>query len=166
MRQKQNGINCNLHISTHAPLARCDPEQAAVVRMIYISTPAPLARCDGRYMHRLIRQQISTHAPLARCDARATWWTRRWKIFQLTHLLRGATRIAREIETSARISTHAPLARCDRYPRSDRCGDSHFNSRTSCEVRHRRVRRRQRDHRRISTHAPLARCDWRPGRDG
>ena len=57
--------------------------------------------------------------------------------FQLTHLLRGATGSGNAEIHVGDISTHAPLARCDlpvriRYP----VIPSHFNSRTSCEVRH------------------------------
>ena len=102
-------------------------------------------------------QIISTHAPLARCDPLMWWATKRkidfnsrtscevrqacsWTtiytpIFQLTHLLRGATKFMHWQTSLKQISTHAPLARCDKpvYLRSDIFFN--FNSRTSCEVR-------------------------------
>ena len=56
-------------------------------------------------------------------------------IFQLTHLLRGATGIARCSISASLISTHAPLARCDAVPDYRRRQSGDFNSRTSCEVR-------------------------------
>ena len=81
----------------------------------------------------------------------------RGSIFQLTHLLRGATCSRKTSTSSIMISTHAPLARCDLTIYVDgfallisthaplaRCDgmsidlitlDEHFNSRTSCEVR-------------------------------
>ena len=74
-------------------------------------------------------------------------------IFQLTHLLRGATGIARCSISASLISTHAPLARCDAVPDYRRRQSGDFNSRTSCEVRPDAL---------ISTHAPLARCDTFP----
>ena len=144
-------------ISTHAPLARCDPNINSTMPRGMISTHAPLARCDTgwtKFPPELIdfnsrtscevrrtgrpddagRLDISTHAPLARCDPRPRE-SRSWKPFQLTHLLRGATRaLSRPCVSS-----------------------TYFNSRTSCEVRL--------DHEygilnlAISTHAPLARCD-------
>ena len=99
---------------------------------------------------------ISTHAPLARCD--------------------------KDLKTmyfNEDISTHAPLARCDPLTAIDEWQGINFNSRTSCEVRHKQifldfgrgnfnsrtsceVRRYNVDIFfifRISTHAPLARCD-------
>ena len=80
-------------------------------------------------------QGISTHAPLARCDIPRSMVEARWKVFQLTHLLRGATLTP---PTLCLIS-------CD------------FNSRTSCEVR--LVAPIALVFIPISTHAPLARCD-------
>ena len=77
-------------------------------------------------------------------------------LFQLTHLLRGATirRIAKiknadfNSRTSCEvrrflppcfsqpcISTHAPLARCDIRVEAVQAGQGYFTSRTSCEVR-------------------------------
>ena len=40
------GSDPGLPISTHAPLARCDPEIAEYIARCNISTHAPLARCD------------------------------------------------------------------------------------------------------------------------
>ena len=56
-------------------------------------------------------------------------------LFQLTHLLRGATKQAAFMARPEYISTHAPLARCDQV------GDKVLTGKS------------------ISTHAPLARCD-------
>ena len=79
-----------------------------------ISTHAPLARCDIDAPETAGRQQlISTHAPLARCD-----------------------RAGRRRGRLDVISTHAPLARCDNSRRKTNSRYNHFNSRTSCEVRH------------------------------
>ena len=125
------------HISTHAPLARCDlygnflaicivnfnsrtscevrPRCDDDVRALQISTHAPLARCDVHVGHLVDHcANISTHAPLARCD-RLTPILPHLPVFQLTHLLRGATGTVR-------------------FPP----GRGYFNSRTSCEVRLRR----------------------------
>ena len=121
----------------------------------WISTHAPLARCDASEFRRRTRTKISTHAPLARCDLREIL-TRIKIIFQLTHLLRGATG-PNDYEQEYNISTHAPLARCDTV----RCiwaDNANFNSRTSCEVRH-FSQRSKISPISISTHAPLARCD-------
>ena len=78
---------------------------------------------------------VSIHAPLARCDCS---WSRTIplnKLFQFTHLLRGATSMSDNIATYSYVSIHAPLARCDfsLLTMVQRC--SGFNSRTSCEVR-------------------------------
>ena len=65
------------------------------------------------YAFGLCALTISTHAPLARCDTFVPdFWSPRIA-FQLTHLLRGATRVG------------IPSANTDK----------NFNSRTSCEVR-------------------------------
>ena len=189
-------------ISTHAPLARCDPAPSIGRRRMLISTHAPLARCDKTEMVDGQKQKISTHAPLARCDkdwVKLPWFSydfnsrtscevrrgrhcgstagsdfnsrtscevRRpvlralWSLpsFQLTHLLRGATRHdAQRPSAPVGISTHAPLARCDQAVEIQTEGEADFNSRTSCEVRRNCAITTIRNF--ISTHAPLARCD-------
>ena len=79
--------------------------------------------------------KISTHAPLTRCDE--------------IYLCSGRP---------LHISTHAPLTRCDACKNPAAGNAGHFNSRTSCEVRH--LRDITGDWpAQISTHAPLARCD-------
>ena len=99
---------------------------------------------------------ISTHAPLARCDV-IRFCPTLCILFQLTHLLRGATNLRGGFLSLAVISTHAPLARCDNsmgrsigmkeisthapLARCDTGADSGMSSTM------------------ISTHAPLARCD-------
>ena len=144
-------------ISTHAPLARCDYSTTVIPviisnfnsrtscevrlhpqhksRNVRISTHAPLARCD-RMSRNICRRKIpiSTHAPLARCDAAVTSVPSAG-LFQLTHLLRGATNAIRNTPTACWISTHAPLARCDRKRLRRSHLTRYFNSRTSCEVR-------------------------------
>ena len=124
-----------LAISTHAPLARCDPQLESSSTSARISTHAPLARCDMTPSKFAEFRKISTHAPLARCDLMfcTHFFT---KLFQLTHLLRGAT-IAGMLLNAIK---------------------SDFNSRTSCEVRLSRGCFLMRLHR-LSPHAPLARCD-------
>ena len=101
--------------------------------------------------------QISIHAPLARCDRGAFIFLPFLKIFQSTHLLRGATGsevyvqwfndisihapLARcdggpvEFAWGKNISIHAPLARCDKQSRQTTTAPGNFNPRTSCEVR-------------------------------
>ena len=79
-------------ISTHAPLARCDPPKQFGQTGDRISTHAPLARCDvqsGTLYCRLVF--ISTHAPLARCDWTIHLFLHVTGKFLLTHLSRGAT---------------------------------------------------------------------------
>ena len=106
-----------------------------------------------------MRRKISTHAPLARCDQidRGKWLNGE---FQLTHLLRGATKFSYVFGAT-----------------------NNFNSRTSCEVRHlpqccilddwqfqlthllrgaTNIGWISEKYLEISTHAPLARCDNRP----
>ena len=123
-------------ISTHAPLARCDgqcrhcPYVAFQFQLTHllrgatagtprggnrttISTHAPLARCDDKRLTREKCAKISTHAPLARCDVGLQGLIYTPILFQLTHLLRGATCFGSDAQQAADISTHAPLARCD-----------------------------------------------------
>ena len=146
-------------ISTHAPLARCDHTGGQINVSPPISTHAPLARCDcaadrgnrnGTDFNsrtscevrrlpgptRSTPSFISTHAPLARCDLPHMVYNIVTRLFQLTHLLRGATNLRVLPGDLTLISTHAPLARCDPVPGS---------SLPSVQ---------------ISTHAPLARCDF------
>ena len=78
-------------ISTHAPLARCDADQKVADEVEAISTHAPLARCDDGTLNPNSLEEISTHAPLARCDAFIFDAFIPARLFQLTHLLRGAT---------------------------------------------------------------------------
>ena len=146
-------------ISTHAPLARCDDRMDKIPRRIGRFQLTHLLRGATRAgAARLPPDHISTHAPLARCDTVLCEQIEH-DGFQLTHLLRGATRALLEAGFTCQISTHAPLARCDAcaatasrkvvsisthapLARCDaycfyRCKlRFHFNSRTSCEVRH------------------------------
>ena len=123
-------------ISTHAPLARCNPlyqnRLALNVKFLLthllrgatlaltkydisleISTHAPLARCNSVTFADSSPSIISTHAPLARCNYFCHKHLLSAKIFLLTHLLRGATYILHDGKYIEDISTHAPLARCN-----------------------------------------------------
>ena len=156
-RVSQNPVRHAGHISTHAPLARCDRAGDPADVPTAISTHAPLARCDLMVPATPLIRAISTHAPLARCDNVPVAQIK-YPEFQLTHLLRGATKallgaiLRKPISTHAPlarcddiplfvfykhpfISTHAPLARCDTVYWSTLCPSTNFNSRTSCEVR-------------------------------
>ena len=87
-----------------------------------------LLRCDGRI-------HISIHAPLAGCDRPygVTPW--KYRRFQSTHPLRGATSWSSKKSMPRTISIHAPLAGCD------------------CAIQNARLTVL------ISIHAPLAGCD-------
>ena len=101
-----------------------------------ISTHAPLARCDSVFTA-LLQHPVNFNSRTS-CEVRPGRddpHRERAQGFQLTHLLRGATRT----------------------PANDGRARGDFNSRTSCEVRPGADLRRQ--GRPISTHAPLARCD-------
>ena len=121
-------------ISTHAPLARCDMLRLFQFLPSFISTHAPLARCDCisstslilslnfnsrtscEVRHGCLLDAICeilfqlTH--LLRGATRCSGPHCRYNRFQLTHLLRGATK-THLCTAICRISTHAPLARCD-----------------------------------------------------
>ena len=100
--------------------------------------------------------------------------------FQSTHPLRGATKPVQVDVTAGSISIHAPLAGCDKGLLKQIPSALHFNPRTPCGVRPRRLSERwqagkfQSTHPlrgatdyvlancyvvRISIHAPLAGCD-------
>ena len=83
-------------ISIHAPLARCD-------------------RCDQQVLYRHI-----DFNPRTSCEVRhpSGYRHRYTKIFQSTHLLRGATQRQCERCRRQKISIHAPLARCDLFLQS------------------------------------------------
>ena len=82
----------------------------------------------------------------------------RWRLFQSTHPLRGATIRNCLSERLCFISIHAPLAGCDEVLRPFVPREKDFNPRTPCGVRllqqyflpQKRI---------ISIHAPLAGCD-------
>ena len=147
-----------MEISTHAPLARCDV--VGVIALFPVAYFNSRTSCEVRHIVFIGANCafISTHAPLARCDPTACARPSTSSLFQLTHLLRGATYRENPMDTR----------------------DLNFNSRTSCEVRLYRhwiqpyIRKFQLTHllrgatgistvqtsrAEISTHAPLARCD-------
>ena len=78
--------------------------------------------------------------------------------FLLTRLMRGATRMAFQIQKMYEISTHAPHARRDNVGALIPFYFDDFYSRASCEARPSKIRP-QRPLPRISTHAPHARRD-------
>ena len=101
-------------ISTHAPLARCDPFGA--VRIFAIPDFNSRTSCEVRHAPGdvgLLAVRISTHAPLARCDTRRYQQLLPFLYFnsRTSCEVRHGKRIANELK--AGISTHAPLARCD-----------------------------------------------------
>ena len=124
-------------ISTHAPLARCDiPKRVKFGRTRKISTHAPLARCDltaltcglflGFQLTHLLRGATS-----GTCNPPGAFQ------FQLTHLLRGATTLCHITSIMHKFQlTH--LLRGATFCRTEKINaNDNFNSRTSCEVRHR-----------------------------
>ena len=170
----------NSPISTHAPLARCDPVLLWQLSLEFISTHAPLARCD----HTCRRAQ-TPHGDFnsrTSCEVRQPRTVERERdlLFQLTHLLRGATSACHMCYDSTRFQLTHLLRGATHACVGAGTASGHFNSRTSCEVRPIRARARnsginfnsrtscevrhgwQYDHPLsdvISTHAPLARCD-------
>ena len=112
--QISNTYTQGAEISTHAPLARCDPGQCGTggrgngFQLTHLLRGATMASKLGDWIF-----PISTHAPLARCDtnqqhinagrgnfnSRTSCEVRHLRsgipfariLFQLTHLLRGAT---------------------------------------------------------------------------
>ena len=103
--------------------------------MSLISIHAPLAGCDDPAAFLNLRHHISIHAPLAGCDL-----------------------IKCSSVNPRCISIHAPLAGCDLAPVRYAHGQSYFNPRTPCGVRHGHYHR-ERAGCGISIHAPLAGCD-------
>ena len=99
--------------STHLLRGATQPHESCG-QAVSISIHAPLARCDlsSPSVHQIFLY-ISIHAPLARCDVQSYKFLVFAKLFQSTHLLRGAT-----------FSRNTDF----RMP-------GYFNPRTSCEVR-------------------------------
>ena len=58
------------------------------------------------------------------------------KSFQSTHSLRSATEHPRDLPVPGSVSIHALLAECDRTWAKAPCGQTCFNPRTPCGVRH------------------------------
>ena len=149
-----------MRISIHAPLTRCDMGDGEDRRKAGYFNPR--TSYEVRHFEKLLAdwaRDISIHAPLTRCDyasfassallsyfnPRTSYevrqngraFTTRWRIFQSTHLLRGATDKDAEWRSNMVISIHAPLTRCD---------EELAYLKTELE---------------ISIHAPLTRCDLR-----
>ena len=145
-------------ISTHAPLARCDSRLAGDHRQNGYFNSRTSCEVRQRRHHqgaepadfnsrtscevRLVADDLSDGGLVdfnsrTSCEVRPPAVTRvpSAGLFQLTHLLRGATTNSFGNSEYLFISTHAPLARCD-----------HFRNAVFSDLL-------------ISTHAPLARCD-------
>ena len=104
-------------ISIHAPLAGCDPLPCTVsmdIANFNPRTPCGVRPCCTLALHLLMA--ISIHAPLAGCD------------------------LGRKADVVVvLISIHAPLAGCDRRGYPPQRPARHFNPRTPCGVRRRRM---------------------------
>ena len=99
-----------------------------------VSIHAPRARGDPPDKVAPQKWRVSIHAPRARGD-RPRPGRRDMRKFQFTPLVRGAT-----------------------HPASDTGSSSRFNSRPSCEGRHKHLEPHSRRY--VSIHAPRARGDW------
>ena len=145
-------------ISTHAPLARCDaftPIRSPKTAYFNSRTSCEVRRHPGPHQPALCDFNSRTSCEVRHGQFRGGTHARK---FQLTHLLRGATRIpgGSTILFTAFQLTHllrGATGPSGRSPAQTR----HFNSRTSCEVRRGAIFARRNPN--ISTHAPLARCD-------
>ena len=167
-------------ISTHAPLARCDPQgfpcktrrcnfnsrTSCEVRRSSPASTAPHVDFNSRTSCEVRHDTVPSSRSQYDFNSRTSCEVRPWRSgvccavqgfqlthlvrgatrdaqvfrawdrrFQLTHLLRGATLASLQPHAMQTISTHAPLARCD-------------DNRAVLPSKAR-----------ISTHAPLARCD-------
>ena len=145
-------------ISTHAPLARCDTNSFGNSEYLLISTHAPLARCDAR-SHTGFGCQDNFNSRTS-CEVRRdggcitavslSYFNSRTSCevrpaasgnffppprFQLTHLLRGATRIKRNSHGQITFQLTHLLRGATGSGGSVWCDVYDFNSRTSCEVR-------------------------------
>ena len=80
--------------------------------------------------------------------------------FQYMLLLRGATMGARLQGRFKTVSIHAPLARSNQKQTLTNSESSRFNTCSSCEEQHRRVR--DCTSTTVSIHAPLARSNYAP----
>ncbi len=126
---------CAPRISIHAPLAGCDRSDGRFARAVDISIHAPLAGCDEHVT--VLWQDARNFNPRTPCGVRPALPGRphRWRRFQSTHPLRGATRPGRPFPPSGCYFN--PRTPCGVRPaRSARSvGRGHFNPRTPCGVR-------------------------------
>ena len=144
-------------VSTHAPLAGSDADQAISDDQGGVSTHAPLAGSDGEIIQGVHAGFVSTHAPLAGSDLSTPKQIRFLEQFQPTLPLRGATRGVPSARGHQQVSTHAPLAGSDGANRLLRRvgvvsthaplagSDPAMTARASSSI--------------VSTHAPLAGSD-------
>ena len=149
---------------------------------MHISIHTPLTRCDATNLSKLLPWSISIHTPLTRCDDTISFYYFNFqKLFQSTHLSRGATCSVYIYYVYNFISIHTPLTRCDRYIRKlphlwHKFQSTHlsrgatlitmipdrylqnFNPHTSHEVRL-TLHIEMAEAFNISIHTPLTRCD-------
>ncbi len=100
-----------------------------------ISIHAPRVRCDASRPKE--RRPFCYFNPRTSCEVRlmGSDGTPRKIIFQSTHLVWGATSVGLAAYVRTCISIHAPRVRCDVKNNPNKYEQSHFNPRTSCEVR-------------------------------
>ena len=110
---EQNILDCISHISTHAPLARCNLTVLLLYQYFLISTHAPLARCNNFTVFFKSKDVISTHAPPARCNGICTRSDDSVRYFYSRTSCEVQQEINGDPATSTTISTHAPPARCN-----------------------------------------------------
>ena len=127
-------------ISIHAPLAGCDPVDAASSSVLPISIHAPLAGCDLAGLTNIcIPPNFNPRTP---CGVRQEAFQNRYTYnqFQSTHPLRGATDRCYQSFYWCTISIHAPLAGCDNAVKTIQTARKDFNPRTPCGVRQQNCR--------------------------
>ena len=151
-------FDVTLTISIHAPRVRCDNNlygtlinlitfqsthlvwgatflSTAIISVYNISIHAPRVRCD---IVTLFKNNVISHFnPRTSCEVRRQKFlsSSHTAIFQSTHLVWGATIREKLGTTATYISIHAPRVRCDHINFFSPSSRSHFNPRTSCEVR-------------------------------
>ena len=145
-------------ISIHAPRVRCDKKHVDTAAKRWISIHAPRVRCDR--IDLFIIHLLIYFNPRTSCEVRPyrTEVSYKTDIFQSTHLVWGATWISSLLFRCLVISIHAPRVRCDALIFLLIGLFSHFNPRTSCEVRHLIIGAIT-HLKYISIHAPRVRCD-------
>ena len=148
------------------PRSSCEERQAATsTDLSSLRNFNPRSSCEERHCVGTTRRAIRHFNPRSSCEERlhADNTAVYQLTFQSTLLMRGATRVEKRLDDTARISIHAPHARSDDTDKITRTTVNDFNPRSSCEER--------RCHAVcmsflscISIHAPHARSDHAPGK--